>query len=88
MKNSKKQMAGVVSKSRLEQLKNLLLLLANTIDQEPGARDMAALSKQYRETLKEIEEIEGTNDSNGEIDELLSARKASGKPSAVRKGSA
>ena len=53
--------------SRLEQLKELLSILAETIDSKPGARDLAQLAKQYRETLKEIEELERSTDTDDEI---------------------
>lgn len=65
-------MKDVVNESRLIQLKELLAILADSIDQQPGARDMAGLAKQYRETLKEIEEIEGMTDGEDEIDKLIS----------------
>lgn len=81
-------MAGlgeIVNKeSRLAQLKALLEILAEIIDTRPGARDMAQLSRQYRETLKEIEEIEGTEDNNDDISEILSERETNGKAGAVR----
>ena len=70
--------------TRLEQLKELLEILADEINDRPGARDLAQLSKQYRETLKEIEEIEGANLDGDEIAELLSNRESTGKPGAVR----
>lgn len=75
----------VNSATRLVQLKELLVILADEIDNRPGARDLAQLSRQYRETLKEIEEIEGTAGDNDEIGELLAERAADGKPGAVRK---
>ena len=82
-------MAGlgeIVNKeSRLAQLKALLQILAETIDTRPGARDLAQLSRQYRETLVEIEEIEGAEQNDDDIAEILSAREAAGKPGAVRK---
>lgn len=55
--------------SRLAQLKELLGILAEAIDQRPGARDLAQLAKQCRETLREIEDIEGveTDDEIGDI---------------------
>lgn len=71
--------------TRLVQLKELLVILADEIDQRPGARDLAQLSRQYRETLKEIEDIEGDIKDNDEIGELLAERAADGKPGAVRK---
>lgn len=70
---------------RLDQLKELLEILAEAIDQRPGARDLAGLSKQYRETVKEIEEIEGAGGNDDEIGEILGSRAADGKPGAVRK---
>lgn len=71
--------------SRLDQLRELLEILAESIDQKPGARDLASLSKQYRETVREIEELEGAGDQDDEIGEILGARRADGKPGAVRK---
>ena len=73
------------NESRLEQLKELLEILADAIDQKPGARDLAQLSKQYRETIREIEDIEGAGDDDDEIGEILGNRAADGKPGAVRK---
>jgi hypothetical protein len=45
---------------------------------------MPQLSRQYRETIKEIEEIKGMEKDDDEIGEILSARKADGKPDTVR----
>ena len=42
------------------------------------------MARQYRETLKEIEEIEGAQDDDDEISRILSERAAAGKPGAVR----
>ena len=81
-------MIEVLNQDRLAQLKALLEVLANEIDQKPGARDLAQLSKQYRETLKEIEEIEGTENTNDEISEILAERAAAGKSGTVRKNRA
>ena len=77
-------MINAVNKPRVEQLKELLLVLAKQIDSKPGARDMASLARQYRETLKEIEEIEGTTDDDDDIEKLLAERDAAGKTGAVR----
>lgn len=74
----------VNSGTRLEQLRELLEILADEIDQRPGARDLAQLSRQYRETLKEIEEIEGAQQNDDDISEILSERAAAGKSGAVR----
>ena len=68
---------------RLEQLRELLLILAREIDDGPGARDMASLVKQYRETIKEIEEIEGNEPEDDEIAKLLG--ESDGVPGPVRK---
>lgn len=86
----RKKMATVASNgNRLEQLENLALILAKQIDlcsegYADGAKNMPQLSKQYRETIKEIEEIRGMEKDDDEIGEILSARKADGKPDAVR----
>ena len=74
-------MQSVTDMPRLDQLKELLLILAKEIDDGPGARDMASLVKQYRETAKEIEEIEGNEQPEDEISKLLNA---DGLPGAVR----
>ena len=71
-------MQAVTESSRVEQLRELLLILAKEIDDGPGARDMASFARQYRETLKEIEEIEGANDDTDEIAKLLSGDGESG----------
>lgn len=85
-----KKMATVTSEgNRLQQLENLSMILAKQIDicakdAVDGSKTMPQLSKQYRETIKEIEEIRGVEREDDEIGEILSARKADGKPNAVR----
>ena len=79
-----KTMINVVNESRAEQLKELLTVLAEQIDNKPGARDMASLARQYRETLKEIEEIEGATDDGDEIAQILSDVDSDGNARAVR----
>ena len=59
--------------TRLNQLKDLAEILAEKINSDPGARDLAGLAKQYRETLKEIEEIEGVDNDEDEIDSILNS---------------
>ena len=76
-------MQNVVNKSRIEQLKELLLIIAEEIDSRPGSRDLAALSRQYRETIKEIEEIEGATPDD-EIAGILSERESNGESRTVR----
>lgn len=78
-------MINLVNESRLVQLRALLEQLAVAIDEQPGARDLASLSKQYRETLAEIEEIEGKVNDGDEISEILQNRKDTGLAGAVRK---
>ena len=62
-----------------------LEILQETLDARFGLRvsfgDPAVI---YRETIREIEEIEG-NDGADEISEILGKRDADGKPGAVRK---
>ena len=56
---------------RLERLIHLRDKLLEAINECDSKRDLAALSKQYREVLKEIEEIEGNNGEEDEISRLL-----------------
>lgn len=69
--------------SRLEKLKELEAKLY-IVMQSAQNKDLATLAKQYRDTLKEIEEIEGAQQNNDDIAEILTAREAAGKPGAVR----
>lgn len=71
--------------SRLDRLIELRDVLEAAITECDSKRDLAALSKQYRETLKDIEEIEGTVQDGDEISEILAERAADGKSGAVRK---
>lgn len=79
-------LTDVINNDRLTKLKALLAIISDAIDKGPGARDLSQLSKQYRETIKEIEEIEGGNNGGDELGAILEQRKADGKPGAVRKG--
>lgn len=58
---------------RLQRLINLRDTLSEAIEDCDSKRDLAALAKQYRETLKEIEEIEGENHGEDEIEKLLNS---------------
>ena len=58
---------------RLQRLINLRDTLSEAIEDCESKRDLAALAKQYRETLKEIEEIEGENHGEDEIEKLLNS---------------
>ena len=69
---------------RLEKLKDLEERLLDMMDGS-DEKTLPALARQYRETIREIEEIEGTGDNDDEISEILAERAADGKPGAVRK---
>lgn len=70
--------------TRLEKLKDLeedLLALMK----KSNSRTYASLAKQYRETIREIEEIEGTGNDGDEIESILQRRSDNGAAGAVRK---
>lgn len=69
--------------SRFQQLVELRNKVAKAIDSCESMRDLASLSRQYREIIKEIEEIEG-NGNEDEIADILKGREADGKSRAVR----
>ena len=71
--------------SRLDQLKTLAKVIATSIDDCEDDRALPQLAKQYRETIREIEDIEGGEQDGDEIGEILAQRRADGKPGAVRK---
>jgi GAF domain-containing protein len=85
----KKLETATQSGSRLDQLKTLAHELAVSIDlaclTEKNIQYAASLAKQYRETIAEIEAIEGTETTDDEISEILQERAADGKSGAVRK---
>lgn len=68
---------------RLEKLKELEKELY-TLMKRANSRSIAAIAKQYRETLREIDELEGNVQDGDDIDKILSQRESSGKPGAVR----
>ena len=70
---------------RLLQLKELAKVLAGSIDSCNDPKALPPLAKQYRETIREIEEIEGANNHGDEVSDILGERDADGKPGAVRK---
>lgn len=67
--------------TRLDQLRNLALVLASDIDTGGDGHSMAQLVRQYRETIREIAELEG---DGGDIDEIAAiiARRDARKPDA------
>lgn len=79
------KMKSVTAKGdRLKQLKTLAGILAQSIDDCEDLRALPQLAKQYRETIREIEELEGAQNHGDEIGEILAQRQADGKPGAVR----
>ena len=58
--------------TRLEKLKELETDLKELMS-KANSRSYAALCKQYRETIKEIEEIEGVDNGEDEIDKILNS---------------
>lgn len=80
-----KMKAVTATGTRLEQLKSLANVLAAGIDSCKDCRALPALTKQYRETIREIEEIQGVQDDGDEISKILTEREDNGKPGAVRK---
>ena len=69
--------------SRLEKLKELEEDLRGLM-KKANSRTFAVLARQYRETLKEIEEIEGTESNDDEIANILQRREDNGEAGAVR----
>ena len=59
--------------TRLEKLKALASILADRLD-TCSEKETAQLAKQYRETIYEIEEIEGRNDTDDELSEIIQSR--------------
>ena len=67
-------MADVTSDgTRLEQLRNLALVIAAEIDSGGEGHSMAQLARQYRETIREIAEVEDGAEPTDEIALLISA---------------
>lgn len=73
------------TEDRLGKLKALAALLAEEMDKVKYSKDLPPLARQYRETLREIEEIDGGAKETDEIAELLGSRDRDGKSRAVRK---
>ena len=68
---------------RLEKLRQLERELRTALD-EADPRSIASIARQYRETIREIEEIEGATDDGDEIAQILSDVDADGNARAVR----
>ena len=69
--------------TRLGKLKWLVVRLEQDMEL-CEIKELAPLARQYREALKEIEEIEGAQQNDDDISEILSERAAAGKSGAVR----
>ena len=68
---------------RLTKLKELETILRSALD-ETSCDKLAPIAKQYRETLQEIDEMEGAKGNNNDISDILRKRKTNGLPGAVR----
>ena len=62
-------------RSRYKQLLELSEILAEAIDDCDSKRDLAALSRQYRDTVKELAEMDKDNDDLDEIAQIIEKRK-------------
>lgn len=67
---------------RLEKLKELESMLKANL-KTSDVRSLAGIAKQYRETIREIEEIEGADVDDDGIADILSAREADGESTTV-----
>lgn len=68
---------------RLTKLKELEAKLASALDECEGDK-VAPIAKQYRETLREIDELEGQKGNNNDISDILRKRQIDGLPGAIR----
>ena len=71
--------------TREEQLQILANTLAKSILDCVDEGKLAQLAKQYRETIKELDDLKGAAKEDDEIGDIRSQRAADGKPGAVRK---
>ena len=60
---------------RLAQLTELRDILAAAIEDCDSKRDLAALSRQYRDTVREIAELDNDNANIDEIAQIIEKRK-------------
>ena len=74
--------------TRLDQLKALAKVIAEQIYACDDVKALPQLARQSRDTIREIEEIDGGKQDGDEIGTLLAQREADGKPGAVRKNRA
>lgn len=57
--------------TRLEQLKGLAAVLADQMDGDVDPKCLASIARQYRETVREISELEGDGDDVDEVTEVI-----------------
>ncbi len=76
---SKKMITVTKNGSQLEKLENLSELLAKQIDKaienEEKCGPIAKLSKEYRETVKQIADIKGDDYGETEIDRIIAKKR-------------
>lgn len=77
-------MDGTRPRTRLEKLKELESDLYKLM-QRANSRSIAPLAKQYRDTIREIDEIENVVADDDEIEEIMQKRVDNGNAGAVRK---
>lgn len=70
--------------AREEQLQILAATLAAAISSCIDEGKLAQLAKQYRETIRELDELKGGSKDDDELGAILSQRHVDGKPGAVR----
>ena len=66
-----------VSEDRLGQLVELRGVLAAAIDACESMRDLAALSRQYRETIREIDELQNGEDGDDRASDIVKRHRQS-----------
>ena len=76
-----------MSVDRLTKLKILESKLFESLE-DAAYNELPSLAKQYRDTLREIEALEGNVKEDDEISNLLNRREAVGKSKPVRKNRA
>ena len=59
--------------TRLEQLRALAMVIAESIDGGDESHSMAQLARQYRETIREIAELEAEQDDGDVISKLMAS---------------
>ncbi len=69
---------------RLNKLKKLEKVLESGLE-ECEVDKLASIARQYRETLREIEEIESLKGNDDDISKILHKRQIDGLPGAVNK---